>query len=686
MKYHFFLSHSQATGGDQVDALCLELHCSGLKAWYDNRAANVTAEGMISGVNEAHAFVLFLSEGCLLRPFVQVEIRAAVAAKKTILLIHEADSRHHPFNFAMEVHEAPEDLQPVISSRESMPWRRKAYERKALIQQLVENAGLSMPTVTSIETDAMTAAIDEVRAKTGQEKLTKAASPVCVAVGFSSSDNSTTATVAAYKQLKAKLNGSLSFALVATSGRHDLSAIAKKLSEILPKGTPFMGTTSFGGVVVDAEWMSKRGMYLALMGISDPEGIYEVCHADYTECPYGDTKATNKDGQSLITTLMSGGNRADFYDAHSPKVKEDVVAAARAGMARVRKRHPGQPVDAPQFVTSFFLMGLESPAIAGLQAEFGDDIPIIGAGCAPCEFEDFFSEQVQYPIGLICSGGQASQPVVCRSGGFSFTLCWPSVAVIGAFCSGLVPNPMHTGKVTKIDGPLIVEEIDGKPAADVLCEWVPATKALLEKKGNKGDIINPQATGDMELIEQIALNPLGVVVGVDEDGTEFHTPAYMTTIQLGGFIQMMSVACDVGTDLVPMKATKADLRDRTVKVAKQTLRSSKLETEEIRGMLSIMCAINRLMTGDDGMQTLADALGRTVDYVPTLGICGGPELGQCGCSKATSANYMFSSIFFTERRLQATLTPRRQAHMLSSKSSKLVSNTGSTLERAEMDE
>jgi hypothetical protein len=34
---HFFLSHSQATGGDQTNAIYLELRQMGFSCWYDNR-------------------------------------------------------------------------------------------------------------------------------------------------------------------------------------------------------------------------------------------------------------------------------------------------------------------------------------------------------------------------------------------------------------------------------------------------------------------------------------------------------------------------------------------------------------------------------------------------------------------------------------------------------------------------
>jgi hypothetical protein len=66
---HFFLSHCQSTGGDQTNAIYLELRQLGFNCWYDNRADDLTKEGMRQGILHAAAFLLFLSKGILDRPF-----------------------------------------------------------------------------------------------------------------------------------------------------------------------------------------------------------------------------------------------------------------------------------------------------------------------------------------------------------------------------------------------------------------------------------------------------------------------------------------------------------------------------------------------------------------------------------------------------------------------------------------
>ena len=64
------------------------------KAWYDNRADDLTKEGMLKGIEQAAAFVLFLSTDVLQRPYCQMEIRHALALKKPVVLLHGECDAH----------------------------------------------------------------------------------------------------------------------------------------------------------------------------------------------------------------------------------------------------------------------------------------------------------------------------------------------------------------------------------------------------------------------------------------------------------------------------------------------------------------------------------------------------------------------------------------------------------------
>ena len=72
---------------------CLGSLCFAAQVWYDNRADDLTKEGMLKGIERAAAFVLFLSQGVLERPYCQMEIRHALALKKPVVLLH-GESEH----------------------------------------------------------------------------------------------------------------------------------------------------------------------------------------------------------------------------------------------------------------------------------------------------------------------------------------------------------------------------------------------------------------------------------------------------------------------------------------------------------------------------------------------------------------------------------------------------------------
>ena len=96
---------------------------------------------MRRGIQQAAAFLLFLSEGVLERPFCQFEIREAMALKKPMLLIHESDPRFGSFDFGKAGSIAPADLKLMLDNHESLPFRRRGYERDGMLQSLIERAG-----------------------------------------------------------------------------------------------------------------------------------------------------------------------------------------------------------------------------------------------------------------------------------------------------------------------------------------------------------------------------------------------------------------------------------------------------------------------------------------------------------------------------------------------------------------
>lgn len=58
-----------------------------------------------------------------------------------MILLHEQDARFHAVDFAKEKAAAPGDLKKVFDDVESVPWRRRAFERDAVLHELCRRAG-----------------------------------------------------------------------------------------------------------------------------------------------------------------------------------------------------------------------------------------------------------------------------------------------------------------------------------------------------------------------------------------------------------------------------------------------------------------------------------------------------------------------------------------------------------------
>jgi len=90
LRWHAFLSHAQATAGDQCLVLREALLGRGAEAWLDCDY-NTSAESMREGAMRSALFVLFLSRSVLARPFCQMEIKAAMRSGKKMAFVLDDD-------------------------------------------------------------------------------------------------------------------------------------------------------------------------------------------------------------------------------------------------------------------------------------------------------------------------------------------------------------------------------------------------------------------------------------------------------------------------------------------------------------------------------------------------------------------------------------------------------------------
>lgn len=98
MRYHCFLSHSQADASGTASDLFHLYRALHLHAWLDMKQQALTLDGMRQGVRDSAIFVLVLSENVLSSWFCQQEILCAVAEGKHIQLVLEQEPRFRPFD------------------------------------------------------------------------------------------------------------------------------------------------------------------------------------------------------------------------------------------------------------------------------------------------------------------------------------------------------------------------------------------------------------------------------------------------------------------------------------------------------------------------------------------------------------------------------------------------------------
>jgi hypothetical protein len=96
-------------------------------------ADDLTADGMSTGVQQSDIYLLFLSDGVLGRPFVHLELRAAIQANKQIITLYESDERHGKFDFAEAATQCPDDLRFIMKDIEAIPYRRRKYGTPAFM-------------------------------------------------------------------------------------------------------------------------------------------------------------------------------------------------------------------------------------------------------------------------------------------------------------------------------------------------------------------------------------------------------------------------------------------------------------------------------------------------------------------------------------------------------------------------
>ena len=144
-QYDVFINHCQKSGQDQCKTLAHMLTGSGCRVWYDMQAQDLTAQGMEKAVSQSRHVLMFLSDDLMGRPFCQAEQRWAKLYECHFVGVVEKDVRHGNADFSLEKERAPADLKHLLDDVEFIEYRRRDFEAKAMVQEIVRRTAWPKP-------------------------------------------------------------------------------------------------------------------------------------------------------------------------------------------------------------------------------------------------------------------------------------------------------------------------------------------------------------------------------------------------------------------------------------------------------------------------------------------------------------------------------------------------------------
>ena len=594
--YDVFVSHCKRLDASEDRAVWVADVCegAGLKVFFDRSdLTDISAEVLERSVKQSRVLVTVLDPYTFESVWCVRENRWAAAAGRPIIPIYDGD-RHrwdtikkwcggHPHVFAKQAINYNKDYRSESKLRLLDSVRRAISEGRAVDRPQIAHA-------------------------TSSHGLANAAASVRIGVAKSTKPDTAEATEAALRQLASKLGGATpDVVLVVLCGAnpqepspYNLDACLARLrvgSYALSASTKVVATTSCMGIAVESQWVG--GNAIALMGICDPEGAYEVCYAD-----------------------ASQGSEA---------VRERVAAAAaRSGR------------EEPPAVSIVFTQGHETTSLRGIQAALGEEAHLVG-GCI------FLAN----PPGLAVSPGGGGRDESATSG-LVMLLCWPTATVASAFVSGAGDPPTEQdrperppateGKITDLytseRGSVVVKTIDGRPASEIWTSWLPANdKAQLRPWLDEIDGRDPLWRSTSAAVAAVCgQNAMGVRRA---EGTVI---LCVNDIRGGELEFLPGVEVFEGERLFPQFVDKARICERTHEAAKEVC--AKQGINDIRGAFTFSCALNVMLGEADGMQDVSDKMACALGSAPLFGMIGGPELGHAYGDKASFACVMYSCLVF----------------------------------------
>jgi hypothetical protein len=211
---------------------------------------------------------------------------------------------------------------------------------------------------------------------------------------------------------------------------------------------------------------------------------------------------------------------------------------------------------------------------------------------------------------------------------------------------------------------LVIEEIDGKPALEVYRSWLSEEcQVVFDTFFSSAGLFDP--TRFFDWLTFVGHHPIGVPMGKDESGQTVYkqcvaNPAVGAGAQAGaapaGLQLFGGLTVEVGDTLELLTSEdQQGCREKTALTANRVIADAGFDFDSVQGALTVGCGLFWVLGGmDEGLKDLSERMAAAVNWAPTMGILGGPELGPMGEAKAAHAVYTVGCVVFSSKPAKAT--------------------------------
>jgi len=415
-----------------------------------------------------------------------------------------------------------------------------------------------------------------------------------IAYGWSVHASEAQAAAEAGSMLKKGLTRAPNFViLLATSGYSSPKVLLDEVREEL--GNPkLFGFTSYRGVFTpDGVHVGEKGASLAILGFAT---------SDYA-IGAGVGRLARED-------LFDMGLLRDANPEAVAKATREAIAAARA--------QAGQAEDAtPALILLSSQPGTEELVLDEVKRVFGDKVPLFGGS----------SNKNDFTFGPVFANDRVSEK------GLAIALFFGKKTAGTHFHAGFAVTKRH-GKVTRMAGPRVVAEIDGRPAFDVLNGW--SGGALNHVDVSTSPVILRETS------THCFARRLDAAKGIDRIVSVVPTVARPDkSLEVGASFK-------VGDEIFYVEGTTRTLVERPSYVTTLAARNARIAEEAIAGALHTYCTAASWAVGEEEIQGIVPEITKALGGRPFIGAFSGGEQGLMPGKGYFQGNLMSSTVVFSK--------------------------------------